>query len=134
MSPRICFALVFLLAASAASAAQPPSDGLQSYYSAGYIACLAVARGVRPIEHCTAQEIALQRQALDARYRGLLASRRGDERIRLVAGERAWDARTQAHCILFSRRRGSLNSMKAQACFLDETIRRRAQLERMSGQ
>jgi uncharacterized protein YecT (DUF1311 family) len=99
-------------------------------YSAAYDACLAAAKGVRPIEHCTAQEIDLQRRLLDARYKALLARQSPGQRERLVRRQGAWEQAMQARCLVFSRRRGSLNSMKAQGCFLDEIIKRRRELAR----
>ena len=130
----VCQRLLVLgiLAAAGAGASPASPKAAGDTYSAAYDACLAGAKGVRPIEHCTAQEIDLQRRLLDARYHAVLAALPPGRRARFVRRQRAWDDAMQARCTVFSRRRGSFNSMKAQACFLDEIIRRRKELARDS--
>lgn len=121
-------AAFFLLFATGAAATPLSPAAERAYYSPGYVHCLDVTRGVRPREHCTAQEIDHQRGALDARYNALLAARHGHARARFASEERTWENRMETRCTVFSRRRGSLNSVRAQDCFLSETIARRAEL------
>ena len=127
---RISAVLFLLLATSAAATPLSPARE-RTYYSPAYVRCLDITHGVRPREHCTAQEIGHQRSALDARYNRLLVTLHGHARARLSASEQSWEDRMQAHCTVFSRRRGSLNSVKAQDCFLSATIDRRAELQHM---
>lgn len=129
---RWIWAAVVCLLATNASATPLSQRAERAFYSHGYARCLETAHGVRPQAHCTAQEIDFQRSALDARYSALLASLHRGARVRVGERERAWDDRMQTQCTVFSRRRGSLNSMKAQDCFLSEIISRRSELERAS--
>ncbi len=126
---RIVAAALCLFAVSA-EAAPLSAHAERAFYSPAYSHCLETAHAVRPQEHCTAQEINFQRSALDARYAAILGGLHDGARARFAARERAWEAAMQAQCSVFSRRRGSLNSMKAQDCFLSETISRRGALAR----
>jgi uncharacterized protein YecT (DUF1311 family) len=96
--------------------------------SGTYERCLTSAHGMRPIEHCTAGEIDRQRAALERRSAKLLNGLSGQSRDKFIADQSAWDAGMEARCTVFSRRRGSLNSMKAQDCFLAEIVKRRSAL------
>ena len=119
--------LAALLAVAACASAEPP-EALRGDTSAAYDKCLKGVVGVRPIEHCTAMEIDRQRRALDTTYVGLLAALPPARRRHLVQAQRDWERAMHARCRVFSRRRGSLNSMKAQACILDDLIKRRSEL------
>jgi len=120
-----------LLASGACVSKSPARTPFErGYQSAAYDRCLASARGVRPIEHCAALEIDDQRRQLDPSYADLLATQPLSLRTLLIRDQNRWDEAMQAHCMVFSRRPGSLNSMKAQACFLDEIISRRRELAR----
>jgi uncharacterized protein YecT (DUF1311 family) len=116
--------------AGCVSASPPGGAGASddAWYSPSYTSCLKTAHGVRPIEHCTAGEIAFQRGALDRLHAAGLAARSGARRDAFVADERAWNDEVEARCAVFSRRRGSLNSMKAQDCFLHAAVARRRDL------
>src|SRR5689334_25118894 len=90
---------VFLLFFATSAAATPLSPATErSYYSPSYVHCLDVTHGVRPREHCTAQEIGHQRNALDARYHTLLITLHGPARARLAANQQAWENRMETHC------------------------------------
>jgi uncharacterized protein YecT (DUF1311 family) len=124
--------LVLCLYAASAEAAPLSAEREESFYSPGYEHCLAITHGLRPREHCTAQEIEFQRNALEDRYTTLRNASHGRARQRLTDGQQSWQSRMDARCTVFSRRRGSLNSVKAQDCFLSETIARRAELDHIA--
>src|SRR5689334_8239491 len=128
----LCVGLLFLALRSCVSPASSLPETQSAYHSAAYNRCLEAARGVRPREHCTAREIERQARALDVTYRELVARLHNRQRDGLATRESDWSSRMQAECTVYSRRRGSLNSMKAHDCFLRETIRRRAVLARSS--
>jgi len=129
MNPDKYLALAILFAGAVAVPALAAGDSeIASYYSAAYQTCLQTAKAMRPVQHCTAQEIEYQEAALDREFQALLAIRPGD-RDRLQAEEDRWKDQTDATCTVFSRRQGSLNSFKAQDCFRDETIKRRIALK-----
>lgn len=129
LTVALAVAIAFcFLAATSANAAPLPQQVERAYYSPAYARCLAHTHGVRPREHCTAVEIDIQRAALDRRVATLLDRLNDGARTRFAANEHAWDDRTETQCSVYSRRRGSLNSVKAQDCFLSETISRRAAL------
>lgn len=95
--------------------------------------CLKQHPAVRPSEHCTAEEIEFQDARLDVEYRALLNSLHGAARDALQADQQHWSQTLNDECQVFSRRQGSLGSMKAQDCFLYGAARRRVVLERQHG-
>ena len=90
--------------------------------------CLKSAKGMRAMQHCDSHEVEGQQRALDRELANLVKARPRD-RARLEADEAAWAERKDAKYLVFSRRRGSLNSLKAMDCFRDEIIARRLALQ-----
>ena len=90
--------------------------------------CLKSAKGMRAMQHCDSQEVDVQQRALDREFAALAKARPRDH-ARLEADEAAWGERKDVKCLLFSRRRGSLNSLKAMDCFRDEIMARRQELQ-----
>jgi len=129
MNPHKYLATAILFAGAVAAPAHAAGDSeIASYYSAAYQTCLQTAKAMRPVQHCNAQEIEYQEAALDREFQALLAAHPAD-RARLQSEQDGWKDQTEATCTVFSRRQGSLNSMKAQDCFRIEAIRRRIALE-----
>src|SRR5271157_4461400 len=93
-------------------------------YSAAYQPCLETAKAVRQIQHCNSEEIGRQQAAMSRAFQALLYARPGD-RSRLQFDQDRWAELMNTGCEEFSRRQGSLNSMKAQDCFRDSFMRRR---------
>jgi len=89
--------------------------------------CLKSAKGMRAMQHCDSQEVDLQQRALDREFARLLKAHPHDRAL-LKGDEAAWVERKDAKCLVFSRRRGSLNSLKAMDCFRDEISARRQEL------
>ncbi len=81
------------------------------------------------MQHCDSQEVEFQQRKLDRIFASLIKARPAD-RSRLETGQAAWSDRKDAKCLVYSRRRGSLNSLKAMDCFRDEIIQRQLELEK----
>jgi uncharacterized protein YecT (DUF1311 family) len=107
-----------IIAASLAASGSPQFD-----------ACLKTAKGMRATQHCASQEVALQERKLDRVFAALLKAH-PRRHAQLRAEQAAWSDRKDAKCEVFSRRRGSLNSLKAMDCFRHEIIERRRALEK----
>ncbi len=97
-------------------------------YSAAFKACISTPKAMRAIQECDSHEVEYQRAALDRVFQALLAAR-PDDRARLQSEQDAWSDRMNVQCMVFSHRRGSMNSLKAMDCFRDEAIKRRIELE-----
>lgn len=111
------------------SADNPDDDRLaETEFRPGYALCLQKNHAVRPMEECTAAEIEFQKAEEAREYQTLLARWTGAPHDRLQAEEAAWSQTLDARCLVFSRRRGSLGSMKAQDCWLYGTALRRVVL------
>jgi len=93
--------------------------------------CAKHAKGMRAMQHCDSQEVDFQQRQLDRAFAHLIATRPGD-RERLEVGQAAWSQRKDAKCMVFSRRRGSLNSLKAMDCFREEIAKRRRELTKFA--
>lgn len=101
---------------------------IATYYSLAYQSCLQDAKAVRAIQECNAREIQYQQNELHHDLQALLAAR-PDDQVSLEDDQNRWADAAYPPCVVFSRRQGSLNSMKAQDCFRDEIIKRRMALE-----
>ena len=123
----IAFALAFgLLGASSAFATD--SADVDAQYSTTFKACIGAPKAMRALQECVSHEVEYQDAALDRIFQALLAAR-PDDRARLQSEQDAWKDRKDAQCMVFSRRRGSANSLRAMDCFRDEAIKRRMELE-----
>lgn len=105
----------------------------EAEFRPGYPVCLKAHPAVRPSERCTADEIDYQDARLDAEYHTLLKRLHGAARTDLRADQEHWSQALNDECMVFSHRQGSLNSMKAQDCFLYGAARRRLVLEQQYG-
>ena len=123
----IALAVVFAWLAASPAFATDSAD-VDAQYSATFKACISTPKAMRGMQECDLHEVEYQDAALDRIFQALLAARPGD-RVRLQSEQGAWKDRKDAQCMVFSRRRGSANSLKAMDCFRDEAIKRRMELE-----
>jgi uncharacterized protein YecT (DUF1311 family) len=117
------------LVATAWSAAFAMDDAdIVARYSPAFKACTENPMPMRVLQECNAREIEYQQDALNREFQALLAAWPHD-RDRLQAEEDRWRDKTSAACGELGLRQGSLNSLKAEDCFLTETIKRRIDIK-----
>ena len=122
----LCGLLIAGLLSGPAAAAP---DAIRAHYSADFATCTAHAHAVRPTQHCHALEIERQRATLDDLVKRRMTTLSPREAAGFTAAQADWERATDTKCTPPARRRGSLASQIAQACFLEETIVRIIALE-----
>lgn len=103
---------------------------VEAEFRPSWAACLRQHPALRLEEECTATEIDYQNAELDKEHRALRGRLRGAARRTSAAEQAHWSKALNDKCLALSRRQGSLNSVRAQDCFLDGAARRRIVLER----
>jgi uncharacterized protein YecT (DUF1311 family) len=124
--------LVAIIACAAVARAAAPSVG--SSYSKAYNECMSAAGGsTYPMRDCISAEHDRWDKALNQVYQALIADRAGPRKNELRDDERAWLKRTRQRCDHAGddEAGGSLEPLEIDQCYLDETIRRTAELRAM---
>ena len=125
---RLTLLAAALLIAAAPAAAHEPQ--LESRFSAGYGTCMDNANGTYEMLECANDEYAIQDQALNDAYRKAMEGLNARQQGRLRAAQRAWIAFRDAKCeSLQDQDWGTLSTVTARMCRVDETVRRLIELE-----
>jgi len=99
-------------------------------YSAAYNACNDAAGATAEYIRCADAEFRLQDAALNAAYRRVMATLNARQQEKLRKAQRAWIAWRDAKCqSLQDQDWGSLSTVTANFCMVDETIARLIELE-----
>lgn len=115
-----------VVAPAVASADEDEALGLH----AAYIDCLEGGGSTtEALLHCTHDEFAFQDRRLNVVYKKLMTGLSSDERDRLRNEERKWVSDKESRCALKADA-GTTDQVGASDCFVRETARRAAELEK----
>lgn len=113
-----------------------PTDQVEAEYTPDLKACLNsgyAAKGVSAaMGGCFNAELAVQDARLNAAYRSAMAKRRPREQSILRNAQRAWIKHRDSTCEEV-RMGGTIDLVEVPSCRLEETVRRRIQLQSMAG-
>lgn len=113
-----------------------PFEQVEAEYGPGLKACLNggyAAKGVSAaMGECINVELAAQDARLNAAYRSAMAKRGPPEQVILRDAQRAWIKERDASCEEV-RMGGTIDLVEVPSCRLEETVRRRIQLQSMAG-
>ena len=128
MRNPIAAAIVF--AAALATPAAAHERAVSERYSATYTACTQAAGSTADYVQCAGAEHARQDRALNEAYRKAMATLNARQQAKLRTAQRAWIAWRDAKCqSLADPDWGSLSTVTANFCMVDETIARLIELE-----
>ena len=113
-----------------------PIEQVEAEYTPGLKACLHsgyAAKGVSAaMGGCFNVELAAHDVRLNAAYRSAMAKRGPPEQVILRNAQRAWIKHRDASCEEV-RMGGTIDLVEVSSCRLEETVRRRIQLQSMAG-
>ncbi len=125
--------LVSLAAASLCLTAFPAFAGspeVEARYSKTFKTCPGMDRSTAEMVDCIGAETTLQDKALNATYQKVMADLNDRQKANLKAAQRAWITYRDAWCAAQQDSDwGSISTIVANNCILDETIRRTIELE-----
>ena len=99
-------------------------------YSAAYRDCIAQAAATSLASECLEKEYQLQARQLETTLRQALETLGDEGAPELLRVQKLWEAYRDAKCRFLHRpRTGSGGLLDMQQCLIDETIRRRNELE-----
>jgi uncharacterized protein YecT (DUF1311 family) len=106
------------------------SPEVEARYSKTFKTCPGMERSTMEMVDCIDAETKLQDKALNATYQKIMADLNDRQKTNLKAAQRAWIAYRDAWCAAQQDSDwGSISTIVANNCVLDETIRRTIELE-----
>ena len=106
------------------------SPEIEARYSKTFKTCPGMERSTAEMVDCIGAETKLQDKALNATYQKIMADLNDRQKAKLKAAQRAWIAYRDAWCeAQYDDDWGSISTIVANNCILDETIRRTIELE-----
>jgi uncharacterized protein YecT (DUF1311 family) len=117
----------FLLASAPASAGQPE---IEARYSKAFKTCPGLERSTAEMIDCIDAETKVQDKALNATYQKIMKDLNDRQKGKLREAQRAWITYRDSWCAAQQDDDwGSISTIVANNCVLDETIRRTIELE-----
>jgi uncharacterized protein YecT (DUF1311 family) len=106
------------------------SPDIEARYSKTFKTCPGMERSTAEMVDCIGAETTLQDKALNATYQKVMADLNDRQKANLKAAQRAWITYRDAWCAAqYDADWGSISTIVANNCVLDETIRRTIELE-----
>ena len=124
------FTAFLSLALIAAAPARAGAPDIEARYTQAFKTCPGMDRSTMEMIGCIDAEHAVQDKALNATYQKILADLTEAQKAKLRAAQRAWIAYRDTWCAAQQDEAwGSISTIVAANCVLDETIRRTIELE-----
>jgi uncharacterized protein YecT (DUF1311 family) len=125
---RSSFVVLFLLISTSALAADLPPRTKE------YSRCIEKAGSVDPaVLDCISGEYDRQDKRLNAAYRKLMGSLKGERKKQLLEAQRLWGKYTEANCTFYyDPDGGTMARMQAAECGVTARIERAAELEALA--
>ena len=103
----------------------------QTTYTGGYAACMDQSNGITSnMLDCIGEELEKQDARLNSAYRTLTSQLNAERKQQLVAAQRLWIQYRDANCQFYADPEGgTLATLSANQCVLDETSQRASELE-----